>query len=74
MTTAHWLGRKGNSNNRDLEYRDFTVFEHAVTRRVCGNGLLSEPPRPPDTIDCEGTRNVICNRKRSLMAGENSPH
>ena len=26
----HRLGRKGNSNNRDLEYRDFTVLESAV--------------------------------------------
>jgi hypothetical protein len=33
MTTEHRLGRKGNSNNRDLEYRDFTVFEPAVTRK-----------------------------------------
>jgi len=68
VITEHWLGRKGNPKNRDLEYRDFTVFEPAVTRKVCGNGLLSEPTRPPGTIDCEGTRNVIRNRKRSLMA------
>jgi hypothetical protein len=33
VTTAHRLERKGNSNNRDLEYRDFTVFEPAVTRK-----------------------------------------
>jgi hypothetical protein len=74
VITAHRLGRKGNSNNRELEYRDFTVFEPAVTRKVCGNKLLSETPRPPDTTDCKGKRKVICKRKRNLMAGENSPH